>query len=85
MKHPAMKALAAALLLATGAAHAQDILIRNATVHTATAQGTLRDSDVLVSNGVIRAVGKGLAAPALAAPALLGQGRWLARIPPSLS
>jgi hypothetical protein len=57
-----MTALAAALLLSAGAAHAQDVLIRNATVHTATSQGTLQNSDVLVSGGVIRAVGKGLAA-----------------------
>lgn len=70
MKASALKALAAALLLATGIAHAQDIgstpgqavLIRNATVHTATAQGTLQNADVLVSNGVIRAVGKNLVA-----------------------
>jgi hypothetical protein len=57
--------LAAALLLsAAGTAHAQDVLIRNATVHTATAQGTLQNSDVLVSGGVIRAVGKDLSAGA---------------------
>ena len=56
--------LAAALLLSAGAAHAQDVLIRNATVHTATSQGTLQNSDVLVSGGVIRAVGKGLSAGA---------------------
>jgi hypothetical protein len=57
--------LAAALLLsAAGAAHAQDVLIRNATVHTATAQGTLQNSDVLVSGGVIRAIGKGLSSSA---------------------
>ena len=54
----------ALLLSVAGAAQAQNVLIRNATVHTATAQGTLQNSDVLVSNGVIRAVGKGL----LAAP-----------------
>jgi hypothetical protein len=57
-----MTALAAALLLSARSAHAQDVLIRNATVHTATSQGTLQNSDVLVSGGVIRAVGKGLAA-----------------------
>ncbi|HEU0307349.1 MAG TPA: amidohydrolase family protein [Lysobacter sp.] len=59
----AMKALAAAVLLSLGcAASAQDVLIRNATVHTAGAQGTLQNTDVLVGSGVIRAVGKGLAA-----------------------
>jgi len=57
------RALAAAVLLAlAGTANAQDVLIKNATVHTATAQGTLQNSDVLVSNGVIRAVGHGLLA-----------------------
>lgn len=43
---------------------AQDILIRNATVHTAGAQGTLQNADVLVQNGRISAVGIQLAAPA---------------------
>ncbi|HEY1139431.1 MAG TPA: amidohydrolase, partial [Lysobacter sp.] len=63
MKRSTLKALAAALLLSTGmSAQAQDFLIKNATVHTATAQGTLQNSDVLISGGVIRAVGKGLLA-----------------------
>ncbi|GAB3379976.1 amidohydrolase family protein [Lysobacter fragariae] len=57
------KALAASLLLSAGvSANAQDVLIKNATVHTASAQGTLQNSDVLVSNGVVRAIGKGLLA-----------------------
>ncbi|AKC88323.1 amidohydrolase family protein [Pseudoxanthomonas suwonensis] len=43
---------------------AQDVLIRNATVHTAGPQGTLQGTDVLVQGGTIRAVGAGLAAPA---------------------
>lgn len=45
-------------------AAAQNVLIRNATVHTATAQGSLEHADVLVGNGVVRAVGRGLSAPA---------------------
>ncbi len=45
-------------------AFAQDVLIRNATVHTAAAQGTLKNADVLIRNGVIQSVGTGLAAPA---------------------
>ncbi len=59
-------ALTAALaaLLASAPAFAQDVLIRNATVHTATARGSLEHTDVLVQGGVIRAVGPGLAAPA---------------------
>lgn len=62
-------AILAALLAASGIASAQDIpsrpqalLIRNATVHTATARGTLHNADVLVKNGRIAAVGNGLAA-----------------------
>ncbi len=54
--------LAGALLLLAGQANAQDLLIRNATVHTATAQGTLQNADVLVQGGTIRAIGRGLAA-----------------------
>lgn len=63
-----VKALAIAIALASSsfAAFAQDVLIRNATVHTAGAQGTLKHADVLVRNGVVQAVGSGLAAPAAA-------------------
>ncbi|HYG07295.1 MAG TPA: amidohydrolase family protein [Stenotrophomonas sp.] len=59
---PALLALSA--LLATAPLSAQDLLIRDATVHTATAQGTLQHGDVLVRGGLIRAVGTGLPAPA---------------------
>ncbi len=45
-------------------AAAQDLLIRGATVHTASPQGTLAQADVLVQGGVIRAIGTALAAPA---------------------
>ncbi|WP_242006880.1 amidohydrolase family protein [Aerolutibacter ruishenii] len=55
--------LAAMLLLGTEAA-AQDALIRNATVHTAGAQGTLQHADVLIGGGKVRAAGTGLTAPA---------------------
>src|SRR5690606_10367731 len=61
--------LVGAALLGAGAAAqdtasqpAQSILIRNATVHTATARGTLRGADVLVRNGRIAAVGQDLSA-----------------------
>ncbi|WP_343651758.1 amidohydrolase family protein [Stenotrophomonas sp.] len=57
-------ATAALLLLLAGSASAQDLLVRNATVHTAGARGSLQNSDVLVQGGLIRAVGPGLAAPA---------------------
>lgn len=42
------------------AAQAQNVLIRNATVHTASTQGSLNDTDVLVQNGKITAIGRNL-------------------------
>ena len=66
----------AALALVTLAANAQDVLIRNATVHTAGAQGTLPNADVLVAGGKVRAVGVGLTAPA-GAQVIDAQGRPL--------
>ena len=57
-----MASLLAAVLLLSGNAVAQDLLIRNATVHTAGARGTLQNADVLVHGGIIGAVGSGLAA-----------------------
>lgn len=69
--------LAAAVLAACSlGAPAQELLIRNATVHTAGAQGTLDNADVLVSGGTVRAVGRGLAAPANA-QVVDAQGRAL--------
>lgn len=53
-----------ALLLLATTASAQDLLVRNATVHTASARGSLHNADVLVQGGIIRAVGAGLSAPA---------------------
>jgi hypothetical protein len=52
-----LAALAAALALLSGQALAQHVLIRNATVHTAGAQGTLKNTDVLVRDGTIAAIG----------------------------
>jgi len=52
------------LACAAGGANAQDLLIRNATVHTAGARGSLDNTDVLVRGGIIQAVGPALAAPA---------------------
>ncbi len=52
-----------AALLPLSAA-AQDVLIRNATVHTASERGTLRSADVLVQGGRIAAIGSGLQAGA---------------------
>ncbi len=56
--------IAAVLALAPALASAQDILIHGARVHTAGSAGTLENADVLVSNGRIAGVGKGLTAPA---------------------
>lgn len=58
--------LAGAMAMSTGfsaATDAQEFLVRGATVHTMSSQGTLKDSDVLVRDGVILAVGTKLAAP----------------------
>ena len=62
----AFHALAGAVALAlAGLASAQSVLfIDNAKVHTAGPQGTLANGDVIVTNGVISAVGAELAAPA---------------------
>ena len=49
-----------ALAQGTGPASAQALLIRDATVHTATSRGTLQHADVLVRDGRIAAVGNGL-------------------------
>jgi len=57
-------AFSLALLCATAAAQAQDLLIRGAHIHTAAAGGAIPDGDVLVRNGRIAAVGVGIAAPA---------------------
>jgi imidazolonepropionase-like amidohydrolase len=46
------------------AAIGQDFIIRGATVHTASAQGTLKNTDVRVSGGTIVAVGRQLPAAA---------------------
>lgn len=54
-------ALFAAGLLLAPTVSAQDFYIRNATVHTATAQGTLRNADVHVRDGRVVAVGANLA------------------------
>lgn len=55
--------LAVGLSLLAGSAFAQNVLIRNATVHTAGAQGTLQNTDVLVQGGNIAAIGPNLSAP----------------------
>ncbi len=56
--------LLVAALCACGSVAAQDLLVRNAKVHTAGARGTLENTDVLVQGGVVRSIGSGLSAPA---------------------
>ncbi|OJH80930.1 MAG: amidohydrolase [Stenotrophomonas maltophilia] len=65
-----------ALLLMTTAASAQDLLVRGATVATASARGNVEDADVLVQGGIIRTVGRGLSAPA-GVPVVEAKGRML--------
>lgn len=65
-----------ALLVMTTAASAQDLLVRGATVATASARGNVEDADVLVQGGIIRAVGRGLSAPA-GMPVVEAKGRML--------
>ena len=60
----ALVALLASCLGSSGIAHAQDVLIRGAKVHTLTAKGTLERADVLVRGGRVVEVGSGLAATA---------------------
>jgi imidazolonepropionase-like amidohydrolase len=55
--------LTVGLLAMAFGANAQNVLIKNATVHTASAKGTLKNTDVLVQGGLIRAVGTNLANP----------------------
>ncbi len=71
--------IAAAVLAATvfaSVASAQEILIKGARVHTAAAAGTLEIADVLVRDGRIAAVGKGLSAAA-GATVIEAKGRAL--------
>jgi imidazolonepropionase-like amidohydrolase len=57
-----MGAMAAAAL-GPHCVSAQDFLIRGATVHTVSPQGTLKDTDVLVRGGMIAAIGPAAQAP----------------------
>lgn len=60
---PGVAAMTALACIAMPAS-AQDLLIRNATVHTASARGSLENADVLVRGGLIQAVGAALPVPA---------------------
>ena len=58
--------LLAGLIAATSGAWADSVLIHNATVHTLGAAGKLEQADILISDGVVTAIGRGLEAPAQA-------------------
>ena len=60
------RALLMAALLVAGPALAESVLIRNATVHTMTATGTLANADILLKDGAVEAIGRSLGAPAQA-------------------
>ncbi|WP_425602168.1 amidohydrolase family protein [Stenotrophomonas lactitubi] len=65
-----------ALACIASSAQAQDLLVRGATVATASARGNVENADVLVQGGIIRAVGRGLSAPA-GVPVVEARGRTL--------
>lgn len=58
MRVPSLMIAAAACISLSAAA--QDVLIRDAKVHTVTARGTIEHADVLVRDGRIAAIGSGL-------------------------
>jgi len=72
-----MKSLiACCLAFICSGALAQDVLIRGATIHTASERGVLENTDVLLRNGRIAAVGVGLEAPS-GASIVAAKGRAL--------
>jgi hypothetical protein len=68
--------LAIALAATSGAAAAQDFLVRHAKVHSADARGTIADGDVRVRGGRITEIGSGLA-PAPGETVVEAKGRPL--------
>ena len=64
-------------------AQAQNVLIKNATVHTAGAQGTLKNTDVLANPAAPQPAGNS-AAPIVAAPVttMPVQGAVIVPVPP---
>jgi len=53
-----------AFVVVSSGAAADSVLIRNATVHTVSAAGTLENTDILIADGVVAALGRALEAPA---------------------
>jgi imidazolonepropionase-like amidohydrolase len=76
MNRPVRYAFAALGVLNAVAATADEVLFRGAKVHTVAAQGTLDDVDVLVRDGKIVSVGKGLPASS-SATVVDGKGKVL--------
>jgi hypothetical protein len=76
MKTFTLMIVAAGALTCAPCAIAQDVLIRGATVHTSSAKGTLKNTDVLVRGGVIAAIGPD-AAPVAGATIIDAKGRDL--------
>src|ERR1700757_924712 len=66
MKHNSLRWIVAILTLElTAAAYASTpVLIRDATVHTMTSAGTLEHADILISDGKIAELGRGITGPA---------------------
>jgi hypothetical protein len=63
MKTVTCAALALGILVTSGQALAETIMIRNATVHTMSDDGVLQATDVLVSGRTIKSIGQGLPVP----------------------
>jgi imidazolonepropionase-like amidohydrolase len=63
MKSIILAIMAAGAMTCAQGAMAHDFVIRGATVHTSTAKGTLKNTDVLVRGGLIAAIGSDAAAP----------------------
>ncbi len=60
MKSIIKKAITTLLLFASATIHAEDFLIKNATVHTASSRGVLSNTDIYVSDGFIMQVAKNI-------------------------
>jgi hypothetical protein len=59
-----MKALALVMMVLAAQCVASPVLIRDATVHTMSSAGVLEHTDILISDGKIAEIGRGLNAPA---------------------
>jgi imidazolonepropionase-like amidohydrolase len=64
MKRALLAGLCAGAVIAAQPAAAGSIVIRNATVHTLAKSGTLKNADLVITDGKITAIGQSLKAPA---------------------